>query len=119
MVFLSRRSRRVGGDPTASGLAGINRLTAGSIRAGVPVDVVSSSVPNAEAKPATVLQESVKMTRADGGRVIPDDEVWGIFDQSMTRVDMRKLKMDFSPNKQDLANMWLDIVSHTGRDDEA
>ena len=49
------------------------------------------------------------MSRADGIHVIPDDDVWDISDQAMTYIKLRKIKIGYSPNRQDPVTMWVGI----------
>ena len=53
------------------------------------------------------------MSRTDGVYPIPVDEVWGMFDQAMTYVEMRKIQLDFSPNRQGRATLWFRVAVPT------
>ena len=83
------------------------------IRADTPVSFQRGSAPDAQVEPATILEQPAKVSRADGTFVVVDDDVWGIFDQAMAYVDMRKIKIDFSPNRQDRAKLWFGVTFPT------
>ena len=77
-------SYRGGADPTASGMAGPNKMKETEIRADTGVSFARAIVPEAQVKPAVVLINAVAVSRSPGALVVPGEEVWGLFDQTMT-----------------------------------
>ena len=56
-----------------------------------------------------MLHGPVAVSRSPGTSVVPGEDVWGLFDQTMTYVNMSKMTVDFSPNTKDTTKMWLGI----------
>ena len=71
------------------------------ICADVGVSLTRHSEPEAQVKPAVVLADSVAVSRSVGTCVVPGEEAWGLFDQTLTHISMSKLTVDFSPTKKD------------------
>ena len=81
------------------------------IRADTPVSFARATVLEAQVKPAVVLHGRVAVSRSLGTFVVPGEEVRGLFDQTMTYVDMSKMTVDLSPTRKGKATTWLGIHS--------
>ena len=92
---------RGGADPTASGMAGPNKMKETEIRADTGVSFARATVPEAQIKPAVVLNDAVIVSRSLGTFVVSGEEVWGFFDQTMAYINMSMMTVDFSPIKKD------------------
>ena len=49
------------------------------------------------------------MSRAEGAFIVLDEEVWGVVDHVLAYVGMRKLTVDFNPNRMDKSMLWLGL----------
>ena len=90
-------------------MAGVGRVKEADIRAGVGVSFSCQTTPEARVKLAVVLSDAVPMSRSAGALTVLGDEVWGMFDQAMAHIDMRKMADDFSPSRGDTTKLWLGI----------
>ena len=70
------------------------------IRADVGVSFTRQSEPEAQVKLAVVLTDSVAVSRSAGTFVAPGEEAWGLFDQTLTYINMSKMTVDFPPARR-------------------
>ena len=69
--------------------------------------IVAQNQHDAQLRPITVLQKPVRYSGIPEVTVVPSDQVWGLFDQTLSYVKMNDTQCHCNVNRHDLSKRWL------------